>query len=89
METYARKALREMSDISASDDVVDACKAFVQAMESVRDSRLVEVCDMPLGLYPVLGFPLQIWYIMSNIFSNTTLFELGRQIPISQWSSVW
>lgn len=44
---------------------------------------------MPPGFCPVQVFPLHIGHFMSNMFNNLSLFEMGRQTSVSQWSSVW
>lgn len=44
--------------------------------------------EVPPGLCPVLVFPRHVVHFTSNMFSDPSLFEMGRQIPPSQWSSV-
>lgn len=76
------------SNITASDDLMDACKAVILAMEDKRARTRVEVWELAPVLHPGQVFSLHIGQFISIMFCDPSLFEMWRKIPVSQWSSV-
>lgn len=71
--TYARLVFIGQADITANGNIVNACKAFVWAVEVVKAMKPERLCELQPGMYRMQWFLFHIVQFTSN-FQQTQLF---------------
>lgn len=90
VEVYAKTLLSPESDIVGSEKVVAAGKIFVKDMAALASRKTVDSWIVPSsGLLAVQNFPDYMLYLIDNVYRETGLFEVFRQLPLSQWAEKW
>lgn len=67
METYARQILNQKPDISRSEEVLDAWKILLHAIDCFKARKRVNTCKVPPEVYPFKYF-LSMMFLSNQIF---------------------
>lgn len=86
-KTFRKQVLDEDSDITGSEEFVEALKLFVKSMDGIDARTKGMVCEAPPGLSLKKSFQSNVTYFLSNYFKDPSLFEMQRGLLLSRWST--
>lgn len=86
VETYAGQILNDKSTVSSSNEVVEACKMLIRALEWLRVRKKMRSWEDPAWLRGVQTIPSHITNLLSNMFSDPSFLDDRLQISLIQRS---
>lgn len=87
--TFSRNVQNVDLNITRSEEVVEAAKLFVKAMDGLAAKTKMMIWEVPPGLSQKQSFPSRITHILLNHFKDSSLSEMPRAIPLSRPSAKW